>query len=134
VSSTGFPPLIVSSLHTVQGVRFLTQPRDFWFDNNKRLCPTHVLEYPTPNVVIGKHLNHSACQRSWVARLSSGLKQGTSVLTYTRKVNEKCTAIVFLMALRDQSGVSCADQSRPILQKSFDGGRRCSADGPKKIV
>ncbi|MCX8225920.1 MAG: phosphoribosylaminoimidazolesuccinocarboxamide synthase, partial [Sulfitobacter sp.] len=34
----------------------LTQTARFWFDHTVDICPNHVLEYPDPNVVIGKRL------------------------------------------------------------------------------
>src|ERR1700704_3969429 len=34
----------------------LTQTARFWFEATQGLCPNHVLEYPDPNVVIGKRL------------------------------------------------------------------------------
>jgi len=35
----------------------LTQTARFWFDQTADLCPNHVLEYPDPNVVVGRRLN-----------------------------------------------------------------------------
>jgi phosphoribosylaminoimidazole-succinocarboxamide synthase len=35
----------------------LTQTARFWFDATKDICPNHVLDYPDPNVVVGKRLN-----------------------------------------------------------------------------
>ncbi len=34
----------------------LTQIARFWFDATRDICPNHVLEYPDPNVVVGRHL------------------------------------------------------------------------------
>ena len=34
----------------------LTQTARFWFDATKDICPNHVLDYPDPNVVVGKRL------------------------------------------------------------------------------
>jgi phosphoribosylaminoimidazole-succinocarboxamide synthase len=34
----------------------LTQTARFWFDNTADICPNHVLEYPDPNVVVGRRL------------------------------------------------------------------------------
>ncbi|MFY8145216.1 MAG: phosphoribosylaminoimidazolesuccinocarboxamide synthase, partial [Rhodobacter sp.] len=34
----------------------LTQTARFWFDHTGDICPNHVLSYPDPNVVIGRHL------------------------------------------------------------------------------
>ena len=35
----------------------LTQTARYWFDRTADICPNHVLEYPDPNVVIGRRLN-----------------------------------------------------------------------------
>ncbi len=35
----------------------LTQTARFWFDETAELCPNHVLEYPDPNVVVGRRLD-----------------------------------------------------------------------------
>ncbi|CAA7611348.1 putative phosphoribosylaminoimidazole-succinocarboxamide synthase 2 [Candidatus Terasakiella magnetica] len=34
----------------------LTQTARFWFEATKDICPNHVIEYPDPNVVVGRHL------------------------------------------------------------------------------
>lgn len=34
----------------------LTQLARFWFDATGDICPNHVIEYPDPNVVVGRHL------------------------------------------------------------------------------
>lgn len=36
--------------------RVLTQIARFWFDATRDICPNHVLEYPDPNVLVGRHL------------------------------------------------------------------------------
>ena len=35
----------------------LTQTARYWFEATKDICPNHVLDYPDPNVVIGKRLD-----------------------------------------------------------------------------
>ncbi|MDR3437316.1 phosphoribosylaminoimidazolesuccinocarboxamide synthase [Telmatospirillum sp.] len=35
----------------------LTQTARFWFEVTKDICPNHVLDYPDPNVVVGRRLN-----------------------------------------------------------------------------
>jgi phosphoribosylaminoimidazole-succinocarboxamide synthase len=35
----------------------LTQTARFWFEATKDICPNHVIEYPDPNVVVGRKLN-----------------------------------------------------------------------------
>jgi phosphoribosylaminoimidazole-succinocarboxamide synthase len=34
----------------------LTQTARFWFEQTADICPNHVLAYPDPNVVVGRHL------------------------------------------------------------------------------
>ena len=34
----------------------LTQTARYWFERTADICPNHVLEYPDPNVVVGKRL------------------------------------------------------------------------------
>jgi phosphoribosylaminoimidazole-succinocarboxamide synthase len=57
----------------------LTQTARFWFDQTVDICPNHVLGYPDPNVVIGKHLTILPVEivvRGYLAGTTS-----TSVLT-----------------------------------------------------
>jgi phosphoribosylaminoimidazole-succinocarboxamide synthase len=35
----------------------LTETARFWFEATKDICPNHVLDYPDPNVVVGRRLN-----------------------------------------------------------------------------
>ena len=35
----------------------LTQTARFWFERTADICPNHVLDYPDPNVVVGKRLD-----------------------------------------------------------------------------
>jgi len=35
----------------------LTETARFWFEATKDICPNHVIEYPDPNVVVGRRLN-----------------------------------------------------------------------------
>ncbi len=35
----------------------LTQTARFWFEATKDICPNHVLDYPDPNVVVGRRLS-----------------------------------------------------------------------------
>jgi len=36
--------------------QILTQTAKFWFEETKDICPNHVVEYPDPNVVVGRKL------------------------------------------------------------------------------
>lgn len=35
--------------------QILTQIARYWFDKTSDICPNHVIDYPDPNVVIGRH-------------------------------------------------------------------------------
>ncbi|MEO8245117.1 MAG: phosphoribosylaminoimidazolesuccinocarboxamide synthase [bacterium] len=61
----------------------LTQMARYWFDHTADLCPNHVISYPDPNVVIGKHLTILPVEivvRGYLAGTTS-----TSILTQYRK-------------------------------------------------
>ncbi len=96
----------------------LTQTARFWFEATADLCPNHVLEYPDPNVVIGRRLNILPVEvvvRGYLAGTT-----GTSVLT------------MYNAGQREMYGVQLPDGLRanqrlpaPILtptSKAFDGG------------
>lgn len=57
----------------------LTQTARFWFEATADICPNHVLEYPDPNVVIGRRLDILPVEvvvRDYLAGTT-----GTSILT-----------------------------------------------------
>ncbi|HEY9348406.1 MAG TPA: phosphoribosylaminoimidazolesuccinocarboxamide synthase, partial [Inquilinus sp.] len=57
----------------------LTQTARFWFEQTRDICPNHVLEYPDPNVVVGRRLDILPVEivvRDYLAGTT-----GTSVLT-----------------------------------------------------
>ena len=96
----------------------LTQTARFWFEATADLCPNHVLEYPDPNVVIGRRLDILPVEvvvRGYLAGTT-----GTSVLT------------MYNAGQREMYGVQLPDGLRanqrlpaPILtptSKAFDGG------------
>ena len=107
----------------------LTQTARFWFEATADLCPNHVLEYPDPNVVIGRRLNILPVEvvvRGYLAGTT-----GTSVLT------------MYNAGQREMYGVQLPDGLRanqrlpaPILtptSKAFDGGHD-EALTPQDIV
>lgn len=57
----------------------LTQTARFWFEATADICPNHVLDYPDPNVVIGKRLDILPVEI--VVRDYLAGSTGTSVLT-----------------------------------------------------
>lgn len=61
----------------------LTQTARYWFEATADICPNHVLDYPDPNVVIGRHLKIMPVEivvRGYLAGTT-----GTSILTLYKK-------------------------------------------------
>ena len=96
----------------------LTQTARFWFEQTADICPNHVLEYPDPNVVVGRRLDILPVEM--VVRAYLAGTTGTSILTLYRQ------------GQREMYGVTLPDGLRPnerlpeaILtptSKAFDGG------------
>ena len=96
----------------------LTQTARFWFEQTADICPNHVIEYPDPNVVVGRRLDILPVEM--VVRAYLAGTTGTSILTLYRQ------------GLREMYGVRLPDGLRPneklpgaILtptSKAFDGG------------
>ncbi len=96
----------------------LTQMARFWFENTDDICPNHVLDYPDPNVVIGKKLEILPVEivvRGYLAGTTS-----TSILTRYKKGERVMYGHEFPDGLRDN-----AKLAEPIITpttKAFDGG------------
>ena len=96
----------------------LTQMARFWFDATADLCPNHVLSYPDPNVVIGRHVTILPVEivvRGYLAGTTS-----TSVLTKYRAGIRHMYGHTLPEGLRDNQMLAT-----PILtptSKAFDGG------------
>ncbi len=96
----------------------LTQTARFWFDNTSDICPNHVLDYPDPNVVIGKHLTILPVEivvRGYLAGTT-----GTSILTRYKKGERTMYGHDFPDGLKDNQALPA-----PIItptSKAFDGG------------
>ena len=96
----------------------LTQTARYWFEKTADICPNHVLEYPDPNVVVGRRLDILPVEI--VVRAFLAGTTGTSILT------------LYSQGARDMYGVRLPDGLRPnqrlpnaILtptSKAFDGG------------
>ncbi|EKD59857.1 MAG: hypothetical protein ACD_54C01088G0002 [uncultured bacterium] len=90
----------------------------FWFDHTADLCPNHVLAYPDPNVVIGKHLTILPVEvvvRGYLAGTTS-----TSVLTQYKAGVRQMYGHTLPDGLRDNQVLPA-----PIItptSKAFDGG------------
>ena len=96
----------------------LTQVARFWFDRTADLCPNHVLSYPDPNVVIGRHLTILPVEivvRGYLAGTTS-----TSVLTQYRKGARAMYGHTLPDGLRDNQVLPAAIITP--TSKAFDGG------------
>lgn len=96
----------------------LTQMARFWFDHTADICPNHVLAYPDPNVVIGKHVTILPVEvvvRGYLAGTTS-----TSVLTQYKNGIRQMYGHILPYGLRDNQVLP-----KPIItptSKAFDGG------------
>ncbi|WP_374570718.1 phosphoribosylaminoimidazolesuccinocarboxamide synthase [Phenylobacterium sp.] len=96
----------------------LTQTARFWFEATADICPNHVLDYPDPNVVVGRRLDILPVEivvRDYLAGTT-----GTSILT------------LYKTGARQMYGVTLPDGLKPNQRlpepiitpttKAFDGG------------
>lgn len=96
----------------------LTQMARYWFDHTQDICPNHVLAYPDPNVVIGRHVTILPVEivvRGYLAGTTS-----TSVLTRYRAGFRQMYGHTLPDGLRDNQVLPT-----PILtptSKALDGG------------
>lgn len=96
----------------------LTQTARYWFEETADICPNHVLDYPDPNVVVGRRLNILPVEvvvRGYLAGTT-----GTSILTLYRQGEREMYGHRFPEGLRDNERLP-----RPVItptSKEFDGG------------
>ena len=96
----------------------LTQMARYWFDQTADICPNHVLSYPDPNVVIGRHVTILPVEivvRGYLAGTTS-----TSILTQYRAGSRDMYGQPFADGMRDNQVLAA-----PIItptSKAFDGG------------
>lgn len=96
----------------------LTQTARWWFERTADICPNHVLEYPDPNVVVGRRL--SILPVEVVVRGYLAGTTGTSILTLYRKGERQMYGHGFPDGLSDNERLPA-----PIItptSKEFDGG------------
>jgi len=96
----------------------LTQLARWWFDRTADLCPNHVLAYPDPNVVIGKHVTILPVEvvvRGYLAGTTS-----TSVLTQYKAGVRHMYGHTLPDGLRDNQALPAAIITP--TSKAFDGG------------
>lgn len=96
----------------------LTQTARFWFEQTRDICPNHVLDYPDPNVVVGRRLDILPVEivvRDYLAGTT-----GTSILTLYKAGQRRMYGIRLPDGLRDNQKLP-----QPIItptSKAFDGG------------
>ena len=96
----------------------LTQVARFWFDHTADICPNHVISYPDPNVVIGRHVTILPVEivvRGYLAGSTS-----TSVLTQYKQGVRTMYGHTLPAGLRDNQALP-----QTIItptSKAFDGG------------
>lgn len=96
----------------------LTQTARYWFEETADICPNHVIEYPDPNVVVGRRLTILPVEvvvRGYLAGTT-----GTSILTLYRQGAREMYGHRFPDGLRDNEKLP-----KPIItptSKEFDGG------------
>ncbi len=96
----------------------LTQTARYWFEQTRDICPNHVINYPDPNVVVGKRLNILPVEvvvRGYLAGTT-----GTSILTLYKKGQREMYGITLPDGMRDNQILP-----EPIItptSKEFDGG------------
>ncbi len=81
----------------------LTQTARFWFEHTADICPNHVLDYPDPNVVIGRRLTILPVEivvRGYLAGTT-----GTSILTRYRTGERTMYGHRFPDGLRDNEAL-----------------------------
>ncbi len=98
--------------------QILTQTARYWFEATKDICPNHVVDYPDPNVVVGRTLTILPVEvivRGYLAGTT-----GTSLLTMYKKGQRSIYGHTFPDGMRDNQKLD-----KPIITpttKAFDGG------------
>lgn len=96
----------------------LTQTARYWFEHTADICPNHVLEYPDPNVVIGRRLDILPVEivvRGYLAGTT-----GTSILTMYKQGQCEMYGVSLPDGLRDNERLPEAIITP--TSKAFDGG------------
>jgi phosphoribosylaminoimidazole-succinocarboxamide synthase len=77
----------------------LTQIARFWFEATGDICPNHVVDYPDPNVVVGRRLDMLPVEmvvREYLAGTTS-----TSILSMYRQGQRQLYGVTFADGMRD---------------------------------
>ncbi|MFM8819396.1 MAG: phosphoribosylaminoimidazolesuccinocarboxamide synthase [Phenylobacterium sp.] len=96
----------------------LTQTARFWFEETADICPNHVLEYPDPNVVVGRRLDILPVEM--VVRAYLAGTTGTSILTLYRQGQRDIYGVQLPEGLRPNERLASAILTP--TSKAFDGG------------
>jgi len=96
----------------------LTQTARFWFEQTADICPNHVLEYPDPNVVVGRRLDILPVEM--VVRAYLAGTTGTSILTLYRQGQREMYGVRLPEGLRPNERLPLAILTP--TSKAFDGG------------
>jgi len=96
----------------------LTQTARFWFEQTADICPNHVLEYPDPNVVVGRRLDILPVEM--VVRAYLAGTTGTSILTLYRQGQREMYGVRLPEGLRPNERLPAAILTP--TSKAFDGG------------
>src|SRR6476620_8835122 len=96
----------------------LTQTVRYWFEQTAEICPNHVLEYPDPNVVVGKRLDILPVEM--VVRGYLAGTTGTSILTMYKQGRREMYGMTLPDGLRDNEVLPQAIITP--TSKAFDGG------------
>jgi phosphoribosylaminoimidazole-succinocarboxamide synthase len=92
----------------------LTQIARFWFEHTGDICPNHVVDYPDPNVVVGRSLRMMPVEivvRGYLAGTTS-----TSILTAYKKGERRMYGFTFPDGMRDNEKLP-----RPIITPTSKG-------------
>jgi phosphoribosylaminoimidazole-succinocarboxamide synthase len=98
--------------------QILTQTARYWFEKTADICPNHVVDYPHPNVVVGKRLEILPVEivvRGYLAGTTS-----TSILTKYKAGERRMYGVTLADGMKDNEQLS-----EPIITpttKAFDGG------------
>lgn len=98
--------------------RVLTQTARYWFEATTDICPNHVLDYPDPNVVVGRRLDILPVEV--VVRAYLAGSTATSILTLYKKGAREMYGVRLPDGLRENEKLA-----HPIVTpttKAFDGG------------
>jgi phosphoribosylaminoimidazole-succinocarboxamide synthase len=96
----------------------LTQTARYWFERTADICPNHVLDYPDPNVVVGKRLEILPVEM--VVRGYLAGTTGTSILTLYKQGQREMYGMRLPDGLRDNQALPQAIITP--TSKAFDGG------------